>query len=54
MYLEALSLGDTDPQREKRQSRNKGFKSNLYFKEKDIKRLQSSSLKIENRKLLNV
>lgn len=32
----ALSLGDTDPQREKRQPRNKGFKSNLCFKEKDI------------------
>ena len=36
MYLEALSLGDTDPQREKRQPRNKGVKSNLCFKEKDI------------------
>lgn len=39
---------------EKNQPQTKQLKGNLYFKEKDRKRIQSSSFKIVNRKLLNI
>lgn len=43
-------LGDTDPQREKEQPRNKGSVSNGHERVKRHNKIPSSSLKIENRK----